>query len=238
MGFDPFAEAANVATRSTGAGAGFKPGYPLIKVHHIQTRDNKERANYQVRYGQDGKRWMSNNIWGVGAINSKKSEDEQLESFKTNIMSLFQSVVVKEGDKYTSLFDYCKENKLGGGTSSWGGFADAICAESAKLGGQGKLFLRVVNRLRNSKITEDHVKMAKHSLQKYELNDYYSGSTGYVLFSEWKKVEGKTPGEKRLPETFAKVDALLSAAKGGGGSPGSTGASEAPPEDDDEDIPF
>lgn len=239
-GFDPFAQAANAKTRSAGMGGGFKPGYPLIQVHHVQTRDKKERANYQVRYGQDGKRWLDNNIWGVGAINSKKSESEQTEMFRDQIVSLFKSLVVKlDSGEYQTVFDYCKENNLGGGTSTWGAFADAICAEIAKLGGQGKVFLRIINRLRNPKITDLHVTAAKAKLPGWGTKDYYNGPTGYVLFEEWDKVEGKTPAPKKLPESFAQIDAVLKQESGGGaaGSAGSSGAG-APPPEDDEDIPF
>lgn len=242
MGFDPFAEAANVKTRSSGGvGGGFKPGYPLIRLHHIRTRDNKERVQFQPMYGKDGNRWVDNSgIWGIGVFGfGKKSEEEQTEMFKGQIVSLFKSVVVQtEKDKYETLFAHCQREGTGKGAGGWVAWAEAVCEEANKLAKKGKLFVRTVNRLRAPEITQEHVTIAKNMLKSWEMSGFYNGATGFVLFDQWKEVEGKTPGPRKLPEKFPLVDAQLQEIKGGGSKSTDTGSSDAPPAEDDDDIPF
>lgn len=240
MTFDPFAQAEDVKARGVGSGArrggSFEPGYVLTPIVRIDTRDARDRVNYSVRFGDNGKRFIAGaNVWGMFQRNYREQPTQEKESgeFLRNAKGFFTSLAVQVGEgEYKTLMQYAKESGEANGAKDLHGWADLVSAVGNKAAGGGKLFALMINQARHPRVTADHAKVAKAQLKSYELDGYYNGVSGMVLFEEWDSKKGEVPDHKPLPKHFGMVDRHVS-----GAADEDTGSDMGEPPAS-EDIPF
>jgi len=240
MTFDPFAAAEAAKARGVGSGrsgGSFEPGYVLTAIGRIDTTDAKDRINYSVRFGKDSKRFIPGaNVWGMFQRNYREEPSQEKESaeFLRNIKGFFTSVVVKTGDEeYQTLMNFAKESGEANGASDLHGWANLVSAVGNAQAEKGNLFALMINQARNPRVTANHAKAAKAMLKSYEMDGYYNGITGMVLFEEWASKEGQVPDHKPLPAKFGMVDRHVS-----GAADEDTGSSMGEPPADEASIPF